>query len=135
MHSSDDLIEDDETIPEELWMAYFLRGLSFLYLLWGVTNWMTIIGVPGTADFLEFPAPRQALTVYLAVMMPIAAVGLWTKSSWGTVIWLIVALSEVTANTVFSGLFGWAFDLVGFHLVTMTIYLGLAWRINSQRVI
>lgn len=135
MHASDDLIEDDEAIPEEQWMAYFLRGLSFLYLLWGVANWMTIIGVPGTADFLEFPSPRQALTVYLAVMMPIAAVGLWTKSSWGTVIWLIVALSEVTANTVFSGLFGWAFDLVGFHLVTMAVYLGLAWRINSQRVI
>ncbi|OQW54564.1 DUF6163 family protein [Candidatus Raskinella chloraquaticus] len=133
MHASDDVIEPDDIIREEKWMAWFLRLLALLYLLWGAANWAAIIGVPGTADFLQSSLPRQVLIGYLAVMMPIAAVGLWVTSSWGTVIWLVVALSEVVANTLFADIFGWAFDLVAFHIVTMAIYLALAWRMSRRR--
>ena len=132
MHASDDRIEQDDIVPEEQWMVWFLRGLAFLYLMWGVANWAVILGVPGMEDFIASATPRQVLIGYLAVMMPIAAVGLWTTASWGTVIWLVVALSEVVANTIFAQTFGWAFDLVAFHLVTMAIYVALAWRIARK---
>lgn len=133
MRARGDRIEEEDVIVEEKWIAIFLRGLAFLYLIWGVANWASILGVPGTPDFVASSSARKVLTGYLAVMMPIAAVGLWIPSSWGTVIWLVVALSEVVANTLFSDIFGWASELVAFHLVTMTIYLILAWRIARKR--
>ena len=133
MHASEDLIEDDEIIVEERWTLWFIRCLAFLFLLWGAANWAIILGVPGMLDFLQMATPRQVLTGYLAVMMPIAAVGLWIGAGWGTVIWLVVALSEVFANTLFSELFGEAYDLVAFHLFTMVIYVVLAWRIAQKR--
>lgn len=133
MHRVEDHLEEDENGPEERWYVYFLRALAVLYLIWGVANWASILGVPGTANFPAETIQRQILIGYLAVMMPIAAVGLWIGASWGTVIWLVVALSEVIANTLFADLFGWAFDLVIFHIVTMVAYLALAWLVARKR--
>jgi hypothetical protein len=76
---------------------------------------------PG-GDFLNLPMPLVVATIFFAVCDLVAAVGLWLLASWGTVVWLIAALTETVLHTVFQKMFPLDPKLIAFHLVSVVIY-------------
>lgn len=117
----------------ERWLLWFMRLLALPFLGRGIQKWLVVLGTPGFASFVELSTAQQVLTAYSAVVMIAAGVGLWLGASWGTVIWLMAALSEVVAYVAFRDLFGTAWPVVGFHIAAMTIYVVIAWRITQIR--
>lgn len=117
----------------ERWLVWFMRALALPFLGRGIEKWLIVLGAPGFQNFLELTTAQQVLTAYTAVVMIAAGVGLWLGASWGTVIWLMAALSEVVAYVAFRDLFGTAWLVVGFHIAAMTIYVVIAWRITQVR--
>ena len=78
-------------------LVWMLRILSVLWLAKGLLAWAVIFGLVGEdappfeARLLSF----QAITVYFAVIDLVAAVGLWLTSTWGGVLWLLAAISQL----------------------------------------
>lgn len=118
---------------EEVWLAWYLRALAVVFLGAGLWQWQSILGTPGFVSLVDMPVYRQVLTGYLGIVMLVAAVGLWMAASWGTVVWLLAALSEIVAHVAFRDLYGPAWGLVGFHLATMISYVVLAWQVAQVR--
>jgi hypothetical protein len=117
----------------ERWLVWFMRILALPFLARGLLNWLVVLGAPGFPSFIDMSTAQQVLTGYSAVIMVAAGVGLWLGASWGTVIWLMAALSEVVAFVAFRDLFGTAWPVVGFHIAAMSIYVIIAWRITQVR--
>jgi hypothetical protein len=120
--------------PREVrWLLWFARALAVVFLVRGVQHWLVILGAPGFGAFQDLTAAGQVLTGHLAVTMVLAAVGLWLGASWGAVVWLMAALSEIVAHVAFADLFGAAWTLVAAHLGAMLVYVAIAWRIAQSR--
>lgn len=129
----DEMVTPLPVVPEERWLTWYLRLLASFFFISGVLRWFTILGVPGWGDFDDLETHQQVLVGYCAVIALVASVGLWIQASWGTVIWLIAALSEIVAFTAFRDVFGGNLPLVVFHFITLIAYLVLAWRVARLR--
>lgn len=88
----------------------FMKVLAVLTLCRGLYQWAVICGLPN-ADGITFEdiAPGlQAVTVFFAVIEPVAGVGLWLAAAWGGVVWVIAVVVAVTIDAaVVAGLQGW----------------------------
>lgn len=73
--------------------------------------------------FSEMPPVWQYWTLYLVLADALAAVGLITGKSFGVVVLLVVALSQLVAYTVWASVFGQQTVLIVFHVLTL---IGLA---------
>lgn len=103
------------------------RVLSVVLLTLGLRQWAVIVGVassPGGA-FETMSVAWQLATMYLAVVDLVAAVGLWMRVSWGDVLWLCAALSEIALHTIFQNSFGSDYTILGFHLIAIAGYVTL----------
>jgi hypothetical protein len=119
--------------PREVrWLLWFARALALVFFVRGVQHWLVILGAPGFGALQDLTTAGQVLTGHLAVVMVLAAVGLWLGASWGIVVWLMAALSEIVAHVAFADLFGSAWALVAAHLGAMIIYVAIAWRIAQS---
>ena len=65
-------------------------------------------------------------TINLAVVDLVASVGLWQRVAWGNVLWVYAALFEVAMHTVFIGDLRQRPPIVAFHVVTVAVYLAIA---------
>ena len=63
----------------------------------------------------------------------VAAIGLWLTVSWGTVMWLTRALTQVVMHTAFSDVFGRRPYEIGFYLMTIAIYLVLLYLSDREQ--
>jgi hypothetical protein len=104
------------------------RVMSGLLMLFGLFHWAVILGVVAGAGgmFEEMSTPWKMVTINLAVVDLVAAVGLWQRVAWGNVLWVYAALFEVAMHTLFAGTFGTDFLVVGFHVLTLGGYAALA---------
>jgi hypothetical protein len=103
------------------------RVLSVVLMLFGLRQWAVIVGVassPG-GPFELMTTPWQLVTMYLAVIDLVAAVGLWMRVAWGNVLWILAALSEMALHTFFASTFGTDFTIIAFHLFAMGGYATL----------
>ena len=116
-------------------LVWYLRGLSILFLLGGLVYWTRIFGVAllGGQALPDMVLEWKVATVYFAVLDLVAAVGLWLGVSWGTVMWLLAALSQLAMFMVFSGIFGFDIALVVFHVTTIIGYFVLAYLNNREQ--
>jgi len=113
--------------PYDLALTIYLRGVAAMLLLLGLRHWLYIAGVfqdPGWS-FETMSTPWQAVTIQLAVVDLVAAVGLWMRVAWGNVIWIYVALFEIAMHTVFADTFGLDLIIVAFHVVTLLVFVAL----------
>ncbi|MEO8667561.1 MAG: DUF6163 family protein [Bauldia sp.] len=106
----------------------YLRGLSVILMLLGLRQWAVIMGLVGSAGgpFETMTTAWKLATMELAVVDLVAAVGLWMRVSWGTVLWIFAALSEIALHTVFIRSFGGDVMVIAFHLVTVGAYVALS---------
>ncbi|MFC4625336.1 DUF6163 family protein [Daeguia caeni] len=85
----------------------FLRLLALFVLGEGVLYWVRLIGIfPGLLwRFDLMPWMWQTACVALAVLLPVAACGLWMRTPWGAILWFIAAVGEIMIYAVFDRYF------------------------------
>jgi len=126
----DDEVTQLPSEPDNPWslaLTIYLRGIAALLLLLGLRQWLYIAGIfnePGWS-FETMTTEWQFVTIHLAVVDLVAAVGLWMRVSWGNVLWVYAAVFEIAIHTAFSETFGLDPIIVGFHLVSLAGFLAL----------
>ena len=97
---------DTETLPRqaiylpELLMTIFLRMVAAACLYFAFGLWSDLIGYGSGGAFRIdlLDADQQAAVAALAVLYPVAAVGLWLRGSWGPVVWTLAAAIEIARH-------------------------------------
>ncbi|MCT8999034.1 DUF6163 family protein [Chelativorans intermedius] len=106
--------------PLEQWLELFQRSVALFCVVQGVGYWVRLMG------FFEGPEWRfdlmpfywQATAAPLAVLLPVAAVGLWLLVSWGPVVWFLCAATETMMYGFLPHLFGpWPWLVVLYGLI------------------
>ncbi|MCM5552519.1 DUF6163 family protein [Pleomorphomonas sp. NRK KF1] len=110
-----------------LTLVIYVRFLSTVFLVAGLLRWATILGfgVP-SGNFLTLSSPVIVATLFFAVADLVAAVGLWLLASWGTVVWMISALTETALYGAYNPQFGRNYPLMIFHIGTVMLYAVLS---------
>lgn len=106
----------------------YVIALSIVTMIFGLRYWAVIIGaIPGGAggSFDQMSVGWSAVTIHMAVVDPVASVGLWLRVAGGKVLWIYSALFEVALHTIFIGNFGANVPLVVFHVFTLAIFIVL----------
>ncbi len=106
--------------------TWFIRSLALVALASGVFYWVRLIGIhPGLLwRFDLMPWLWQTAVVALAVLMPVAATGLWMRAPWGPVLWFVAALGEIAIYSVFSRHFEYKPVTVLFNVLCILVYIG-----------
>lgn len=122
------------SIAERL-VVWLQRIVAVYCLLFGILYWVRLIGLNDgmTWRFDTMPIYWQVASVALAVFFPFAAIGLWMLASWGPVVWLICAITEVVMYAGFPQMFGWRVGAVATHLSIAAFYLLLRLVIYFQK--
>lgn len=122
----------DGEATERLWavrMVLFMRMMAGLELLKGVVHWCELLGIgAGDAGFEHQSVLRQGVTIYFAVLDPVAAVGLWMAAPWGAVIWLFAAASQLSILFLLPSFPPTGWLLVPYELLTIAAYVVIATR-------
>jgi len=86
----------------------FLRAVSLGALASTSIYWGRLIGYLGDGDFRfdTLPIHWQFAMASLAVLFPVAALGVWLEAAWGGVIWCLAAIVEIVMYRFFPELFG-----------------------------
>lgn len=83
-----------------------LAGLALFAL--GLFYWIRLVGIfEGPLwRFDLMPLSWRLAAPTLAVLCPVAGIGLWMLASWGAVIWVLVAATEGVMHLGFPEIFG-----------------------------
>ena len=92
----------------ETTFGLFLRLVSISCFWFGLNYWAMLIGFSfeGGGRFDLLPVPWRVAATTLAVVYPVAALGLWLLVSWGPVIWVVAAGAEIVMFAVYPQVFG-----------------------------
>jgi len=92
----------------DLLMTLFLRIVSLGCLWYGLQLWGDLIGYGhgGKLRFDLIGVDMKAAFTTLAVLYPVAALGLWLRGAWGPVIWTAAAAMEVGMHELMRPTFG-----------------------------
>ncbi len=104
----------------------FHRLLAAAWMANGLMAWSTILGVDATQTRpFDTRAPTfQAVTIYFAVVDLLSVVGLWLLAPWGSVVWLIAAVSRLVLAFVFPA--AAALTVLGAGAIVACILLSMA---------
>nr|WP_245262657.1 DUF6163 family protein [Ensifer sp. BR816] len=92
----------------EVLFGWFLRLVSASCFWFALNYWAMLIGFShGGAGRFDLLAPEwRAAATALAVLYPVAAIGLWLLVSWGPVIWVLAAAIESAMHELYPGMLG-----------------------------
>ncbi|WP_157775597.1 DUF6163 family protein [Hartmannibacter diazotrophicus] len=114
-------------------LVVFVRLLAVVFLIGGLYQWTIILGPLGSGPGLnDIPVEFRVAAIFFSVFDLVAAVGLWLLSSWGAVVWLIAALTEIALHTFFASIFGPAPVTVAFHAVSIVIYTTFTYLVERS---
>ena len=84
------------TFKAESLLHLFCKVLALVFIAFTIVRWMQIIGVsdPDMRFDTMSNGMRWAIA-YLAVVQPVAALGLWSGLAWGYVVWAMAAAGEL----------------------------------------
>src|SRR3546814_2031876 len=79
----------------------FLRIVAVACLWLGLTYWAMLVGysLGGNGRFDLLSLPWRVAASSLAVLFPVASLGLWLAVSWGPVLWAIAAIGPLAMYT------------------------------------
>jgi hypothetical protein len=121
-------------VDARLVLVIYVRVLSVVFLLSGLARWAAILGIGlADGDFLAQPAPVIVATLFFCVADLVAAVGLWLLASWGTVVWMISALTETALYSAFDSQFGRNYTVMAFHIGSVVLYAALTYLYERSR--
>lgn len=117
----------------------FLRLVAASCLWFGLNYWGLLIGFTfnGIGRFDLLPVAWRTAATILAVVYPVASLGLWLLVSWGPVLWVAAAATEIIMFAVYPDIFGAKPILLVMHgSVALTFVLFRAavyWERRKQR--
>ncbi|WP_422373418.1 DUF6163 family protein [Hoeflea sp.] len=125
----------------ETGFRFFVRLVALSCLVAGLQYWARLIGFSdgGLSRFDLVPSYWQFASASLAVLLPVAGVGLWMQVSWGPVVWVVSAGAEIAMHAGLPQFFGERPLLVIAHAVVFAVYLGfrimmfVKWRQESLK--
>lgn len=117
-----------------LLLVWLLRLLSIAWIAKGLTHWAVILGLGPEAGppFESRPLTFQAITVYFAVFDLVAGVGLWLTATWGGVLWLLAAVSQLLLGFFFPRWLPLTPVLIGVYVALMLAYFLATWAAENQ---
>lgn len=100
--------ENTRTTLPSLLMLLLMRIVAVGCLWYGLKIWGEIIGYSegGALRFDLLTTDVKAAKATLAVLYPVAAVGLWLRGPWGPVIWGVMAAMELFMHQYHADIFG-----------------------------
>jgi hypothetical protein len=103
----------------------FLRVVALACLWFGLQYWALIVGYShdGLGRFDLLSTPWRVAATGLAVVFPVAALGLWVAGSWGPVMWLLAGGGQILMFTVWADVFGHNRLAVTMHSVVGVVYV------------
>lgn len=109
----------------ETLFAVFLRLVALACLWFALQYWsmLTGFGFSGKGRFDLLPPAWKAAATALAVLFPVASVGLWLLVSWGPVVWLIAAATEIAMHEVYPSIFGANRLVVMMHIAVAVLFV------------
>lgn len=125
--SSEDLLHDETPQRNrfEALLSQYVIGLSVVMMLMGLRQWAVILGIipGGGGPFEDMSTAWAVVTVHIAIVDVVAAVGLWNQAAWGKVLWIYAAVFEIVIHSLFTGTFGTDWALIGFHFLTLVVFV------------
>ncbi|OHV72194.1 DUF6163 family protein [Ensifer sp. LCM 4579] len=106
------MLHDSQHVPKpslaEILFGWFLRLVSIACFWFALEYWAMLIGFShgGAGRFDLLPPQWRAAATALAVVYPVAAIGLWLLVSWGPVVWVVAAAIEIAMYESYPGIFG-----------------------------
>lgn len=102
----------------------FHRIVAVFCLIAGLRYWSLLIGIAeeGAWRFDLLPVHWKIAAASLAVLWPVAGIGLWMVVSWGPVVWLVAAAIETVMHGAFPELYGSNWMLLSAHLLIAVLY-------------
>lgn len=127
------IMADIETLPPrtlflpELLMTIFLRMVAVGCLYFAFVMWSDLIGYGsgGALRIDRLDTDQQAAVATLAVLYPVAAIGLWLRGSWGPVVWTVAAVVEIARHESLPGSISAATPTLLMIGSTAVVYLAL----------
>ncbi len=112
------------SLTETLFVT-FLRLVAVSCLWFGLQYWAMLVGYSfgGSARFDLLNLPWKVAASSLAVVFPVAALGLWLAVSWGPVIWVAAAGAQILMYGVWSSVYGSNNLVVPMHSAVVVVYL------------
>lgn len=125
---------NEETLHEikihklDLLYNVFLWVLALFCLALGCYYWIRLIGVLSGPlwRFDLMPWNWRVLCSAFAVLYPIAACGLWMRSQWGVILWMVGGFVESVCFTFYSAYFGLNLFIPLLHTVFIILYTVLS---------
>ncbi|MEM9108115.1 MAG: DUF6163 family protein [Pseudomonadota bacterium] len=121
-----DMTEPNPPRPSRVELAFdiFHRIVSILCLIAGLRYWSLLIGIGegGAWRFDLLPVHWKIVAASLAVLWPVAGIGLWMIVSWGPVVWLVAAMTELVMHGIFPELYGYDWMKVGILTAIAILY-------------
>jgi hypothetical protein len=110
-------------------LILFFRVMSVFQLAKGMVHWALLMGAPDAAPGGGQEIEYLAVNIYFAVLDPVAGVGLWMTSSWGAVLWLLAAISQVAVCLGFAEVYGFLWPLLLLEAIVVGLYVYITWRV------
>jgi Family of unknown function (DUF6163) len=109
----------------EILFVIFLRLIAIVCFWFGLQYWAMLVGYTydGRARFDLLSLPWRAAASALAVAYPVVSLGLWMSASWGAVIWVIAAGTQVLMFQVWPQIFGYNVVLPLLHGLVAALYI------------
>lgn len=109
-------------------LVLLFRVLALFQLAKGMVHWGLLITVSDGSGSQEATEYLTA-NIYFAVLDPVAGVGLWLTSSWGAVLWLLAAVSQIAISLGFPEVYGALWPLIAFEAFAIGVYVFLTWKV------
>lgn len=102
----------------------FLRLIAISCFWFGLQYWSMLVGysLNGHARFDLLDLPWKVASTALAVLFPVAALGLWLTVSWGPVIWVLAAAVQCLMYGVWPAIFGFNPLIIILHAGVAVLY-------------
>lgn len=109
----------------DILFVVFLRIVALACLWLGLQYWAMLVGYSfeGRARFDLLSLPWRVAGSALAVVFPVASIGLWMATSWGPVLWAIGAGSQLLMYQVWPEIFGSNLILPLLHGLVAALYI------------
>ncbi len=119
---------DSSTLPKrtltDILFVLFLRLIAISCFWFGLQYWSMLVGysLNGHARFDLLDLPWKVAGAGLAVVFPVAALGLWLTVSWGPVIWVAAAGGQILMYGVWPAIFGHNLLIMMLHGCVAVLY-------------
>jgi len=120
----DSLPQPPRALADILYMV-FLRLVALSCFWFGLQYWAMLTGysLNGHGRFDMLNLPWRVAGTALAVVFPVAALGLWIGVSWGAVMWVIGAGAQIAMYKVWPDIYGSNALVPVMHGIVATVYI------------